>query len=123
MQGNRFLELLDDAGFEVFLLNTGRIGGGAQDERSKKMTIPVSSAVVKGIAEGTITFERDPDFDYEVARTVPGVDDDELLQPRQLYQRQGRMDEYSALVERFKSERAEYLKKYPGLRDEILQAV
>jgi phosphoenolpyruvate carboxykinase (ATP) len=123
MQGNRFLELLDNAGFEVFLLNTGRIGGGAQDERSKKMTIPVSSAVVKAIAEGTITFERDPDFDYEVASAVPGVDDVELLQPRKLYERQGRLDEYNALVERFKSERSDHLKKYAGLRQEILGAV
>jgi phosphoenolpyruvate carboxykinase (ATP) len=123
MQGNRFLELLDDAGFEVFLLNTGRIGGGAQDERSKKMTIPVSSAVVKAIAEGTIAWTRDPDFDYEVASALPGVEDEELLQPRRLYERQGRLDEYQALVERFKAERADYLKKYPGLRDEILQAV
>ncbi|HZS13093.1 MAG TPA: phosphoenolpyruvate carboxykinase (ATP), partial [Candidatus Dormibacteraeota bacterium] len=123
MQGNRFLELLDDAGFEVFLLNTGRIGGGAQDERSKKMTIPVSSAVVKGIAEGTIEWTRDPDFDYEVASAVPGVEDEELLQPRRLYERQGRLEEYDALVERFKAERADYLKKYPGLRDEILRAV
>ncbi|HEV7678152.1 MAG TPA: phosphoenolpyruvate carboxykinase [Candidatus Dormibacteraeota bacterium] len=123
MQGNRFLELLDDAGFEVFLLNTGRIGGGAQDERSKKMTIPVSSAVVKAIAEGTIAFERDPDFDYEVASALPGVEDEELLQPRKLYERQGRVDEYNALVERFKSERADYLKKYAGLRQEILGAV
>ncbi len=123
MQGNRFLELLDDAGFEVFLLNTGRIGGGAQDERSKKMTIPVSSAVVKAIAEGSIEWTRDPDFDYEVASAVPGVDDEELLQPRKLYQRQGRMDEYDALVERFKAERADYFTKYPGLRDEIVQAI
>jgi len=122
MQGNRFLELLDDAGFEVFLLNTGRIGGGANDERSKKMTIPVSSAVVKGIAEGTISFERDPDFGYEVASAVPGIDDVELLQPRRLYERQGRVDEYDTLVERFKSERADYLKKFPGLRHEILAA-
>jgi phosphoenolpyruvate carboxykinase (ATP) len=122
MQGNRFLELLDDARFEVFLLNTGRIGGGAQDERSKKMTIPVSSAVVKAIAEGTISFERDQDFGYEIASAVPGVDDEELLQPRKLYQRQGRMDEYEALVERFKAERADYLKKFPGLRQEILAA-
>jgi phosphoenolpyruvate carboxykinase (ATP) len=122
MQGNRFLDLLDDAHFEVFLLNTGRIGGGAQDERSKKMTIPVSSAVVKGIAEGTISFETCPDFGYEIASAVPGVDDTELLQPRRLYERQGRLDEYTALVERFKSERAEYLKKFPGLRREILEA-
>jgi len=122
MQGNRFLDLLDDAHFEVYLLNTGRIGGGAQDERSKKMTIPVSSAVVKAIAEGAITFERCADFGYEVAAVVPGVDDAELLQPRKLYERQGRVEEYEALVERFKSERADFLKKFPGLRQEILAA-
>ena len=123
MQGNRFLELLDDAGFEVFLLNTGRIGGGAADERSKKMTIPVSSAVVKAIAEGTISFERCPDFGYEIASAVPGIDDAELLQPRKLYERQGRVEEYDALVQRFKAERHDFLKKFPGLRQEILAAV
>jgi phosphoenolpyruvate carboxykinase (ATP) len=122
-QGNRFLELMDDAGFEVFLLNTGRIGGPDKDERSKKVAIPISSAVVKGIAEGTITWERDPDFGYEVATAVPGVDDPEMLQPKRLYERQGRIDEYEALIKRFKAERAEYLSKYRFLKQEIVAAV
>jgi phosphoenolpyruvate carboxykinase (ATP) len=115
--------LLDDAGFDVFLLNTGRIGGPATDERSKKVTIPYSSAVVKAIAEGTITFERDPDFGYEVAASLPGIDDIEVLQPRLLYERQGRQDEYAALVQRFKQERREFLTTFGGLRPEILAAV
>lgn len=123
MQGNRFLELLDDCGFEVFLLNTGRIGGEDGDERSKKVTIPYSSAVVKAIAEGTITWERDPDFGYEVASALPGIDDLEILQPRRLYERQERMDEYNAIVERLRSERRAYLAKFAGLRQEILDAV
>jgi phosphoenolpyruvate carboxykinase (ATP) len=122
-QGNRFLELLDSCGFEVFLLNTGRIGGGADDARSKKVTIPYSSAVVKAIAEGTITWERDRDFGYEVAAALPGVDDIEILQPVRLYQREGRIDEYRALVERFRRERSEHLKKFAGLRPEILEAI
>jgi phosphoenolpyruvate carboxykinase (ATP) len=122
-QGNRFLELMDDARFEVFLLNTGRIGGGDGDDRSKKVSIPVSSAVVKGIAEGTISWERDPDFGYEVASAVPGIDDAELLQPRRLYERQGRVDEYDGIVARFKAERAEYLSKYRFLKREIVDAV
>ena len=122
-QGNRFLELMDDARFEVFLLNTGRIGGKDGDDRSKKVSIPVSSAVVKAIAEGTIEWERDPDFGYEVATSVPGIDDPEMLQPRRLYERQDRLDEYDGLVARFKQERAEYLAKYKFLRQEIVDAV
>jgi phosphoenolpyruvate carboxykinase (ATP) len=123
MQGNRFLELLDDCDFEVFLLNTGRIGGEDGDERSKKVTIPYSSAVVKAIAEGTITWERDPDFGYEVASALPGIDDAEILQPRRLYERQERMDEYNAIVQRLRSERCAYLAKFSGLRPEIVNAV
>ena len=34
-----------------------------------------SSAIVKGIAEGTIEWERDPDFGYLVAASVPGIDE------------------------------------------------
>src|SRR5207302_10875495 len=73
LQGNRFLELLEEHPLEVFLLNTGRVGGPEQDERSKKVRIKHSSAIVKGIAEGMIEWERDPDFGYAVASTVPGI--------------------------------------------------
>jgi len=123
LQGNRFLELLDDCGFEVFLLNTGRVGGPPEDQRSKKVTIPYSSAVVKAIAEATIGWERDPDFGYEVAAALPGIDDAEILQPRLLYQRQRRVDEYQALVRRFKEERKAFLAGFPGLRPEVVAAI
>jgi phosphoenolpyruvate carboxykinase (ATP) len=122
-QGNRFLELFDSCDFEVFLLNTGRVGGPADNEHSKKVSIPCSSAVVKAIAEGTIEWERDPDFGYEVAAAVPGIDDIEILQPRRLYERTGRRDEYEAIVERLRSERRDYLAKYPGLSAEIVDAL
>jgi phosphoenolpyruvate carboxykinase (ATP) len=122
-QANRLLELLKSHPLEVFLLNTGRVGGGEGDERSKKVKIPHSSAIVKAIAEGTITWERDPDFGYEVASALPGIDDLEILQPRRLYERQERMDEYNAIVEKLRRERREYLAKFAGLRREILDAV
>jgi len=123
LQGNRFLQLLDTHPMEVYLLNTGRVGGRADDDRSKKVTIPVSSAIVKAIAEQTIKWDQDPDFGYEVAEEVPGVDDIELLQPRRLYERQGRTDEYQAFVERFKRERVEALRKYPDLTEDIVRSV
>jgi len=123
LQGNRFLELLDTHPMEVYLMNTGRVGGKEDDERSKKVKIPHSSAIVKAIAEQTMKWDEDPDFGYEVASTVPGIDDPELLQPRSLYERQGRMDEYAGFVDRFKRERVEELGKYTLLSEEIVRAV
>jgi phosphoenolpyruvate carboxykinase (ATP) len=122
LQGNRFLELLAENPLEVYVMNTGRVGGPEDDERSRKVRIKHSSAIVKGIAEGTIEWERDPDFGYFVASSVPGIGELDVLQPRQLYAEQGREDEYRALVERFKAERAEFLRGFPSLSDEIVAA-
>jgi phosphoenolpyruvate carboxykinase (ATP) len=123
LQGNRFLELLAEHPLEVYVLNTGRVGGPEDDERSRKVRIKHSSAIVKGIAEGTIEWERDPDFGYLVGSSIPGFDDQLLLQPRRLYEEQSRSDEYAALVGRFKDERAEFLGKFPSLSEEIVTAV
>src|SRR5207302_6750974 len=43
LQGNRFLELLGDHPLEVYLMNTGRVGGPEKDERSRKVRIKHSS--------------------------------------------------------------------------------
>src|SRR5207249_3021021 len=118
LQGNRFLELLEEHPLEVYLLNTGRVGGPEDDERSVKVRIKHSSAIVKGIAEGTIEWERDPDFGYLIASSVPGIDESDVLQPRLLYEQQARADEYRGLVERFKAERAEFLRGFPSLSEE-----
>jgi phosphoenolpyruvate carboxykinase (ATP) len=123
LQGNRILELLDSHPIEVFLMNTGRVGGKADDERSKKIKIPVSSAVVQAIAEDTIKWTDAPEFGYEVAEDVPGIDDVELLQPWRLYERQGRTDEYRGMVERLTAERKGRLEDFPQLSDEIKRAV
>lgn len=124
-QGNRFWELLDSSPMEVFLMNTGRVGGKDEDERSKKVRIHHSSSIVKSIAEGTIEWEEDRDFNYLVASHVPGLDSDasDVLQPRKLYERQGRGDEYNELVERLRGERREYMSKWQRLNPEIAEAV
>ncbi|HEV2951031.1 MAG TPA: phosphoenolpyruvate carboxykinase (ATP), partial [Actinomycetota bacterium] len=87
LQGNRFLELLAENPLGVYLMSTGRVGGPESNEASRKVRIKHSSAIVKAIAEGTITWERDPDFGYLVASDVPGIDaaDIDVLQPRRLY--------------------------------------
>jgi phosphoenolpyruvate carboxykinase (ATP) len=123
LQGNRLLELLATHPIQTYLLNTGRVGGPEGDDRSKKVKIPHTSACVKGIAEGTIAFETDPDFGYEVATEVPGFDDPELLQPRRLYERQGRADTYASIVDTLKTDRVAHLQQFTQLSEEIIKAV
>jgi ABC-type dipeptide/oligopeptide/nickel transport system ATPase component len=62
------------------------------------------------------------DFGYHVAESVPDFDDLELLQPRRLYERQGRTGEYTELVERLKTERVARLQEFPELSDDIVKA-
>jgi phosphoenolpyruvate carboxykinase (ATP) len=124
LQGNRFLELLESMPeLEVYLMNTGRVGGGDADERSKKVKIRHSSAVVEGIVSKTIEWEEDPDFGYFTAAGLPGFDDPELLQPRRLYERQGRLDEYTKLVSDLKAARSEYLSGFTQLVPTIGAAI
>lgn len=125
LQGNRLLELMRTSELDVYLMNTGRVGGPDEDERSRKVRIKHSSAIVKGIAEGTIEWEADPDFGYLVATDVPGIDPDDgsVLRPRELYEAQGRQDEYGKLVERFRRERGEFLAQFSALSQEIIDTV
>lgn len=114
LQGNRVLALLETVPeLEAFVLNTGSIGG--EGEGSKKIRIQDSSAIVQAIVEGTIEWESDPDFGYEVAGHVPGVEDIEMLQPLRLYQTLGREGEHDEIVARLRKERAEYLAGYTAL--------
>jgi phosphoenolpyruvate carboxykinase (ATP) len=122
LQGNRLLDLLTTHPIETYLLNTGRVGGKEDDDRSKNVKIPHTSACVRGIAEQTIVFEEDPDFRYQVATDVPDLDDPELLRPVLLYERTGRIEEYRDTVERLKLERVRHLQKFPELSEDVIKA-
>jgi phosphoenolpyruvate carboxykinase (ATP) len=90
-----------------------------------KVRIPHSSAIVKGIAEGTIEWEIDPDFGYEVATNVPGIDaaDHGILRPRELFEKFGRSDEYRGWVDRLNTERSEYLESFSELDPRIRNSI
>ena len=124
-QGNRLLEMIQsmDYDFGVYVMSTGRVGGAEDVEGSKKVKIRHSSAIVKAIAEGAIEWEEDPDFGYLVATSVPDFDDPELLQPRRLYESQGRRAEYEQLVKALKEERVAYMREHEGLQPEVTQAL
>ena len=104
-------------------MNTGSVGGAEGDERSQKVTIAHSSAIVEGIVSGTIVWERDDDFGFDVATSVPGVDNGELLRPREMYSRQSRPDEYAAIVQRLTDERRAHLRGYAELNPSIVSAI
>ena len=106
-------------------MNTGRVGGGDGDERSKKVQIPHSSAIVKGIAEGTIEWEADPDFGYRVARRSRGSTTPTSTSSSRAgsTRAQGREAEYADRVARLKAERAAYLEAFASLSAEIVESV
>jgi len=117
--GNRFLALLEQVDLDVYLLNTGRIGGD-DEATSKKITISDSAAVQSAIVDGSIEWVEDPDFGYLVAASLPGIDDAEKLQPRRLYEAQGRLEEYRGIVARLEEERAAFLAGFATLDPRIL---
>jgi phosphoenolpyruvate carboxykinase (ATP) len=124
-QGNRLADLLRtlDYDFGVYVLNTGRVGGTPDVEGSKSVTIPHTSAIVRAIAEDTIVWDTDPEFGYLVASEVPDFDDPELLQPRRLYEREGRSAEYRELVDGLKAERREYMRGHEGLQPGVVESL
>ena len=125
LQGTRFFELLQKHPVDTYLMNTGWVGGADGTEHSRKVKIRHSSAVVQGIAEGTIEWGPDSDFGYQVATKVPGIegDDEALLRPKEYYNKTARTEDYDALVSRLKQERKAHLEKYPGLEPGLINAV
>ena len=124
-QGTRFLELMKNLTTDVYLMNTGWVGGADGTPHAKKVKIKHSSAVVKGIAEGTIEWVRDEDFGYEIAKQVPDFasEDHVLLRPKEYYASSNRGAEYQKIVNQLRNDRQAHLKKFPGLTDEIIKAV
>ena len=124
-QGNRFLELLTERPVDVFLMNTGWVGGPDGSEHSKKVKIRHSSAVIQGIVDETIKWGEDTTFGYEVASAIPGINngDENLLCPKQYYTDTNREEQYSEIAHQLKSSRQAHLQNYAGLSSTIVEAV
>jgi len=91
---------------ERYLLKAGRVGGGEDEPGSMAITEPFVTLVLDAALAGTAEWETDPDFGYEVAASVPGVEppEDGLLLPRLLYTRADRVYEHAAIVPRVRAE-------------------
>jgi len=116
LQANRFHELIQSIpDLEVYLLNTGRVGGDDADPRSRKVKIRHSSAIIEAIFNHSIHWKEDPIFHYDIAAILPDFDDSGLLNPYELYKQQARKEEFEKLAERLQQERETYLRGYPDL--------
>lgn len=116
LQANRFHDLINSIPeLEVYLLNTGRVGGHEDDPRSKKVQIRHSSAIIEAILDHSIHWKKDPFFGYEIAAVLPGFEDEQLLNPYLLYKSQDRSEEYETIQQRLQQERHDYLQHYDHL--------
>ena len=126
-EGNIFMRMLrQNPGVQVFLLNTGRIGGRGVDHKMRlqtggskmgaKISVLDSTEIIKQIARGGIRWERDPDWGYEVAVAVEGIADYAArLNPRHYYTG----EEYAKITRLIKEDRVAWLAKFPELAPEI----
>jgi ATP-dependent phosphoenolpyruvate carboxykinase len=100
--GTRLLELLAAHCPEIYVLNTGRVGGPPERAGSRAVEPRHSAAIVAALLAGVADWEHEATLGCDVAVRLPGFDprDDDLLRPRALYRRQDRADEYAALAHR-----------------------
>lgn len=118
LEGNRLLRILQkNPDMECYLLNTGSIGKGGI-KPGKKISIKVSTGIMKHIAKGTIKWAVDPDWGYEVPLKIPEIELTDY-NPVEYFSE----DEYRRRVARLRQERISWLNKYPGLKEEIIQTI
>jgi phosphoenolpyruvate carboxykinase (ATP) len=106
-EGNIFMNILKkNPHVQVFLMNTGYIGG----EKGEKVSIFHSTEIIKQIALDGITWEKDPLWGYETPIKI-GDMDITRLDPRWHYSRV----DYLKLTNKLKEERIQWLSKFPEL--------
>ena len=117
-EGNRLLAILRESpDMQAYILNTGSIGA---DEGSpgEKISIKVSTEIMKQIAKEAITWETDPDWGYEVPTDVPGLNLEKYTSVSYYSP-----EKYRQLVGKLRGERKAWLAKFPGLDPAIPRAV
>jgi len=117
-EGNRLLGILrENADMQAYILNTGSIGA-KEGTAGEKISIRVSTEIMKQIAKEGIAWEKDADWGYEVPVAVPGLDLTRYT-PRSCYT----PETYRQLVEKLRAERRAWLSKFPGLDPVIPRAI
>ena len=132
LQAKRFAELAATMpGVTMWLMNTGYIGGEANDAKENKalnIKIRHSSAMLEALLSEKIKWKKDPDFGYEIVdveapenAALVGAVPAEILDPRRFFDGRGRHEDYKQWVSHMKEARTEFLKKF-DVADAIITA-
>jgi phosphoenolpyruvate carboxykinase (ATP) len=123
-QGNRFLDILDKSlNVDVYLLNTGYIGGKANSESSMKITIDHSKKMIELLLLNKLEWENDDDFGYQIVTKRTSPIDTIYTNPKELYQQSGRIEEYEEVIKKLIFERKKFLLSFENLNKRLIQAI
>lgn len=119
-EGNRILSILrTNPDMQCYILNTGRVGTSLKyNTVGRNISVSLSAGIMREIARGTITWEADPFWGYEVAKAAPGLDLSGY-NPADYFT----LEQHQDLLNNLRQERVEWLNKFPGLDPEILHAI
>ena len=115
-EGNILLAFLEKfPHIECFLVNTGYVGEGT---RRRKITLEDTVTLLRAVAEGTMTWHRDPELQLEVPVHVPGLDVEDLM-PQRYYSR----DTFRERLARLRADRRAWLDRFPELHPDVRNAL
>ena len=109
-EGNRFLELVREAGVECFLLNTGEVGY----EEPRSVGVSESVAILEAIARGAVEWEPDDRLGLELPSHVQGVDVDAFYPP-------ALVSDFEERLADLRAERRESLEGFPDLDSTVVE--
>lgn len=116
-EGIKLREILqNNPDMECFILNTGSVGA-KNDFDGEKLTIKVSTTIMKEIARDNIDWVEDEEWGYMVPSKVDGIDINKY-NPRNYYTK----EEYDKIANKLKLERKVWLAKYEGSPEEKIAA-
>ena len=106
----------------ILAIKQGAVGGPADRPGCTEVTPALIGTVLGALAD--VRWERDPDFGYRVAASVPGLDDPEarVLMPRMLYADNDRVYEHAGLVADKKRERHAVASAVAGIDPRVVTA-
>lgn len=122
--GNELLARLRGCGGQLYAIKQGSVGGPSDRQGCFAIGADLIGAVLEAAVAGTIAWETDPDFGYDVPAGVPGIEGDaaRALLPRLLYSDNDRAYEHADLVAAKKRERAAIASGLDGLDPAVLAA-
>ncbi|WP_242967931.1 phosphoenolpyruvate carboxykinase (ATP) [Tepidibacter mesophilus] len=117
-EGHRLYQILKrNPDIECFILNTGAIGA-KEEFKGEKITIKVSTTIMKEIAKDNVKWELDKEWGYLVPKYVDGIDI-KKYNPRNYYSE----EEYEVIANKLRKEREQWFSKFENIKKEVAVSI